>query len=74
MKTKLISSVSDFFGAVSEYMTAADIVREDRKAAQIAQARANIRVAALRERFAAVRELSERMNASLDDYKVRRAG
>jgi hypothetical protein len=74
MKTKLFNSVSDFFGSVSDYVTAADIKREDRRNAELAQQRANIRVAALRERFKAVRELSDRLNTNLDDYKDRRAG
>jgi uncharacterized protein (DUF342 family) len=73
-KPGILASVTGFFDAVAEYVTAADIVRADKEGTELAKRQANIRVAALRERFRAVRELSERMNAHLDEYKDRRAG
>jgi len=66
--------VANVYKAIADYVTAADIVRADKENAELANRRARIRVATLRERFRAVRELSETMNARLDEYKDRRAG
>jgi hypothetical protein len=49
-------------------------VRADEESAKQAQQRAHIRVANLRERFQAIRELSESLNGRIDEFKRRRAG
>jgi hypothetical protein len=73
-KHRAISSMKDFYKAVADHVTGADIVRADEESAKQAQRRAHIRVANLRERFQAIRELSESLNDRIDEFKRRRAG
>jgi hypothetical protein len=73
-KRHTISSMKDLYKALADHLTGADIVRADEESAKQAQQRAHIRVANLRERFQAIRELSESLNNRLDDFKRRRAG
>jgi hypothetical protein len=74
LKRRTISSVKEFYKTVADHVTGADIVRADQESAKQAQQRAHIRVANLRERFQAIRELSESLNDRLDEFKRRRAG
>jgi len=73
-KHRAISSMKDLYKAVADHVTGADIVRADQESAKQAQQRAHIRVANLRERFQAIRELSESLNGRIDEFKRRRAG
>src|SRR4029079_10047451 len=73
-KHHTISSMKDLYKAVADHVTGADIVRADEESAKQAQQRAHIRVANLRERFQAIRELSESLNDRIDEFKRRRAG
>ena len=73
-KRPAIPSMKDLYKALADHVTGADIVRADRESARQAQQRAHIRVANLRERFQAIRELSESLNDRLDEFKRRRAG
>jgi hypothetical protein len=73
-KNHPISSMKDLYQALADHVTGADIVRADKESAKQAQQRAHIRVANLRERFQAIRELSESLNDRLDEFKRRRAG
>jgi len=66
--------MKDLYQAVADHVTGADIVRADVESAKQAQRRAHIRVANLRERFQAIRELSESLNDRIDEFKRRRAG
>ena len=73
-KRPTISTMKDLYKALADHVTGADIVRADKESAKQAQQRAHIRVANLRERFQAIRELSESLNDRLDEFKRRRAG
>ena len=73
-KHRAISSMKDLYKAVADHVTGADIVRADAESAKQAQQRAHIRVANLRERFQAIRELSESLNGRIDEFKRCRAG
>jgi hypothetical protein len=73
-KHRAISSMKDLYKALADHVTGADIVRADKESAKQAQQRAHIRVANLRERFQAIRELSESLNGRIDEFKRRRAG
>ena len=73
-KHRAISSMKDLYQAVADHVTGVDIVRADEESAKQAQQRAHIRVANLRERFQAIRELSESLNDRIDEFKRRRAG
>jgi len=66
--------LASFFQSLSDHVTGADIVRADRQSAAEAQQKAHIRVANLREKFQAVRELSESLNGDIDKFKRKRAG
>ena len=66
--------LASFFQTVADHMTGADIVRADEQSAVEAQQKAHIRVANLRERFQAVRKLSESMNGDIDKFKRKRTG
>jgi hypothetical protein len=70
----MFDRVVRLFEALRDHFTGKDIIRADKENADLAQRRAHIRVAALREKFRAVRELSETMNTHLDEYKDRREG
>jgi uncharacterized coiled-coil DUF342 family protein len=69
---RLFSSITRLFDAIADYVSAKDIIQEDRRNTELARRRAHIRVAALREKFGAVRDLTDTMNARLDEYKDRR--
>lgn len=71
---RLLERVTRMYRALADHFTGKDIIRADRENADLAEKRAHIRVAALREKFRSVRELSEKINARIDEYKNRRAG
>ena len=68
------SPVASLLNAVADHVTGADIVRADKESTKLAVQRAHIRAANLRERFQAIRDLSESLNERLDEFKRRRIG
>jgi len=68
------SSVTALLNAVNDHMTGADIVRADLQNAELAQQTARIRVASMRERFTAIREMSRTLNERLSESNRKRAG
>ena len=74
MKLQPRGPLGSFFQTVADHVTGADIVRADQRSAVEAQQKAHIRVANLRERFQAVRKLSESLNEDIDKFKRKRTG
>lgn len=68
------ASVTALFNAVNDRLTGADIVREDLQNAELAEQTARIRVANMRERFMAIREMSRSLNERLSESNRKRTG
>ena len=74
MKLRPRGPLGSLLQTVVDHVTGADIVRADQQSAVEAQQKAHIRVANLRERFQAVRKLSESLNGDIDKFKRKQAG
>ncbi len=68
-----LSSVVELFGAISDHVSGADIVRADRSNAERAQQLAYARIAGVREGFQAIRARNEAVSERLAEFRRQRA-